>query len=116
MRGSRGGSDGRQALDYLTTITDGEYPRPDIVLLDINMPVMNGWEFLDAYCKLPTDQHERLIVVVLTSSGNPSARMTTENVSVTFQSKPVKRDVLVKILAEHFPHFADEFRTADSSL
>ena len=41
-----------------------------LVLLDINMPIMNGWQFLEAYEQLNEKQKEAIIVVMLTSSIN----------------------------------------------
>ena len=53
--------DGREALDKLTSMTE----KPVIIFLDINMPVMNGHEFLEEYDKL---KPESSVVVMLTSS------------------------------------------------
>jgi CheY-like chemotaxis protein len=44
----------------------------DVVLLDINMPEMSGFEFLDAYEQMPPEQHGRAVVVMLTSSPDPN--------------------------------------------
>ena len=41
-----------------------------LILLDINMPIMNGWQFLEAYEQLNEKQKEAIIVVMLTSSIN----------------------------------------------
>ena len=41
-----------------------------LILLDINMPIMNGWQFLEAYEQLNKKQKEAIIVVMLTSSIN----------------------------------------------
>ena len=42
----------REALDYLGKSVDGNYPKPEIIFLDINMPDMTGWYFLNEYEQL----------------------------------------------------------------
>jgi CheY-like chemotaxis protein len=62
---------GQEALAYLRR---PEGHRADLVLLDINMPEMNGFEFLDAYQQLAERQQARAVVVMLTSSPDPTDR------------------------------------------
>jgi len=60
---------GRLALDYLMTKNiDGNYPNPSLILLDINMPVMDGYQFLDAYDQLDEEMKANQIIVMLTTS------------------------------------------------
>jgi CheY-like chemotaxis protein len=99
----------RDALKYLTNSTStGNYPRPDLVFLDINMPAMDGWEFLEKYNQLPEDQKAKIIVVMLTTSFNPEDELKARNIAGIsgFRNKPLTPDVLLQILRKHFPdHF-----------
>src|SRR5258708_36657106 len=67
---------GQEALDYLQGTgrfknRKEDYPRPDLIFLDINMPAMDGWEFLDKYKELPKDQKAEIVLIMLTTSLNP---------------------------------------------
>ncbi len=77
-----------------------EHPEaaPDIILLDINMPVMNGWEFLDSFVKL----NVRSVVYMLSSSIDPSDRLKASQYDCVrnFISKPLTADSIQNILKE----------------
>jgi CheY-like chemotaxis protein len=66
-----GVSDGQQALDYLLTDLHPE-KRPSAILVDLWMPVMDGWKFLDALLEDP--RFSRIPLVVLTAARDQRAR------------------------------------------
>lgn len=101
---------GKEAIEYLTNTgkylkDDNKFPQPELIFLDINMPVMDGWEFLEAYHKLNDNQKSKIIIVMLTTSFNPDDRLRAEkNEDISgFQHKPLTLDMLSDIMKEHFP-------------
>ncbi len=87
---------GKEALDFLENYNYQNQGDPSIseyslILLDINMPVMDGWEFLDAYrnAKIPDKKNTHL--VMLSTSLNPDDRARAEKIDVvsSFYSKPL---------------------------
>jgi CheY-like chemotaxis protein len=60
-------SNGQLAVDYLSNIINNVEIFPHIILVDINMPILNGWEFLEAYEKLNI-QERKVYLYMLSSS------------------------------------------------
>jgi CheY-like chemotaxis protein len=72
-------------------------------LLDLNMPVMNGWEFLAAYQQLPPAT-PRPLLVLLSSSDHDLVKARTQQLPVdAFLTKPLNREKLLTLLHEQFP-------------
>lgn len=59
-------NNGKEAIDYLKA--QSPTSMPTLILLDIDMPVMNGYEFLEEFSKLPEDSLVSEIIIVSTSS------------------------------------------------
>lgn len=86
-------SDGVDFISKLKVSANLEFPKPDLVLLDINMPQKDGWEVLDFMAKEDI-KFENCIIVVLTSSINPRDKkkaFSYKHVS-GFLNKPLKQD------------------------
>jgi CheY-like chemotaxis protein len=85
-------SEGSQALDRLHA---GE-SRPSVILLDLNMPVLDGWGFL---AKVALEPALRAIPVVV-MSGSPAAADTAVPPGVAFVTKPLRPNALLRVVAE----------------
>lgn len=76
---------------------------PALVLLDVNMSVMDGFEFLEAYQQLPLEKRQSIIIVMLTTSMLATDRQRAEQLPVAgFLTKPLTREKLATVLHQHF--------------
>jgi len=80
---------GMEALEYLRVRINRNYPLPDIIIMDLHMPVMDGFEFLDRYAELDFAGKAKIEIVVFTSSSSPSDRQKVMDRGVTnYLNKP----------------------------
>lgn len=87
---------GKEALEYMKT----DNHKVDLIFLDINMPIMNGWQFLEGYNQLDEDKKTGKIIVMLTASINEDDRAKAQeyNIVETFISKPLNVDILEQLI------------------
>ena len=88
---------GKEALDLLMDYR--RHPLPDVILLDLNMPVMGGFEFLDAFRQLRIPGQAKVQIVILSSSDDPvDIRRASEMGIHHYITKPVSLDKLGKVI------------------
>jgi DNA-binding response OmpR family regulator len=85
--------DGRQALEYLRT-TSGKDEAPSLMILDLMMPHVNGWEVLDA---MEADPRIQVPVIVVSATGTAPEDVSAGTV---FFQKPFDLDRLMETVHE----------------
>src|ERR1700748_2089317 len=91
---------GKYAIDELMDIQKEDPSKlPDYILLDINMPIMNGWEFLDEYKRLNIDPTGKTKIFIISSSvfSNDINKARSYPLVKEFISKPLNVDKIVEL-------------------
>lgn len=86
----------QEALDFFNQSNSADDQA--LVLLDINMPIMSGWQFLDQYQNLQNSKANK--IVILTSSINPADKLLAEERKgiMDYKSKPLSMEMLDELV------------------
>lgn len=94
-------SDGEEALDFLTDNIANKPILPDVIFLDVNMPIMDGWQFLEEYVKIKPRVGKQITIYMVTSSVDPvdveRAKKITE--ISDYLVKPIQPDQIRELVA-----------------
>ena len=90
--------DFKNADEVLELLSHNEENLPDLILLDLNMPIVDGWQFLDKIEKMP--YKEKLNVFIMSSSIDVSDIEKSKAYATVkdFISKPINNDKLINLL------------------
>lgn len=89
---------GKEAYESLKAIILANEPQPDIILLDLNMPVWDGWQFLDEFIQIPNKK--TITIYIITSSVDPADVQKAKKYDAisSYIVKPITTAELKKIL------------------
>ena len=88
---------------YLELYRSGKMHMPDIIFLDLDMPIMNGYEFLEEFAKIDLPNKNAITIVVLTSSADPRDLARTKELGIKYYyNKPLSRDEIKKLIGQEF--------------
>ncbi|SFR34097.1 Response regulator receiver domain-containing protein [Robiginitalea myxolifaciens] len=95
--------DGQEAIDALQERLSSGDTLPPVIFLDLNMPIKDGWEFLDDFVQIPQRDREQVNIYVISSSINPSDedRARKYEVVSNYIVKPITSEKLLEIIAQH---------------
>ncbi|UCD60167.1 MAG: response regulator [Flavobacteriaceae bacterium] len=94
-------ANGKEAIDDFKRIINHKEEIPEVIFLDINMPIMDGWQFLEEFIALPITNKIR--INILTSSIDPADRenwryyITRTHHIIDYKNKPIQKKEIEKI-------------------
>ncbi|WP_336066117.1 response regulator [Mesoflavibacter sp. CH_XMU1404-2] len=93
---------GKEAIEAIKFTLRNKNELPDVILLDLNMPIMDGWQFLDEFIRIKSEKQIKIYIV--SSSVDPSdiERANTYNMVSNYIIKPISREKLHEITEEVF--------------
>lgn len=93
-------SNGLDAIDFLRENSNNEDALPEIILLDLSMPIMDGWQFLDQFSKLAPKIDKKIIIYLCSSSISPNdIQLAKKNSLVTdYVIKPITKEKLIELI------------------
>lgn len=94
----------QQGVEYLKENNINQ-DNPLLIFLDINMPGMDGWDFLEEINNMPDEIRQNIVIIMLTTSLNPDDKSKGEQHPHVhkFLTKPLTRENFKHVLEEFFP-------------
>lgn len=92
----------KEAIEYLTSRLEKNYPLPHVIIFDLQLPVADGFQFLDAFDSLDFHGKSQIALVVFTASSNPNHKLRALSKGIKYYiSKPYLlrglRDVIAQL-------------------
>ena len=97
-------TDGELGINYFKKVKEDNIQLPKLILLDINMPYLDGWGFLNAFREHKIDQFDEITIYLVTSSNRNCDKMRIESYPELngFILKPVRKKELHQLLESVF--------------
>ncbi|MEP5254615.1 response regulator [Winogradskyella rapida] len=95
-------SDGEEALDFMIDNLYSDSELPDVIFLDINMPIMDGFQFMEEYVKLKPKLNKEITIYMVSSSVDPVDIAKAKSISdiSDYIIKPIEVKQLKALMAD----------------
>jgi len=92
-------SDGKEAIDFFTLNVNNPENLPDIIFLDLNMPIMDGWQFLDHFAILKPQIVKKITICITSSSTNQNDIIRAKKYSdvTEYIIKPITEEDVIRL-------------------
>ena len=89
-------TEAEQALNFLRENQNNPSALPDVILLDLNMPVVDGWDFLEIFEGIYQNLKKQIRIFIVTSSVDEKDKLRSQTYSSVkgFISKPLSPDII----------------------
>ena len=93
-------SNGQEAIDGLTELIDRGEKLPPVIFLDLNMPIKDGWEFLEDFLKIPNNNRDYVTIYIISSSVDQRDQEKSRQYGIVnnYILKPIRHEDLERIL------------------
>jgi CheY-like chemotaxis protein len=91
---------GKEALEALIPLLASEEGLPEVIFLDLNMPIMDGWEFLDEFSQLSNIQATRIYILSSSIDIRDLERAKRYDIVSDFIAKPLTDAKIIELVQE----------------
>jgi CheY-like chemotaxis protein len=94
-------TDGKQAVDYLEEHQNDGTPMPEVIMIDVNMPVLDGWGFIEAFQKMDLESTKNTKLFMISSSIDPRDVKKAKEIPliIKYIFKPITFDELKEVFS-----------------
>lgn len=91
---------GQEAIELINQYLAGTATFPDVIFLDLNMPVMDGFTFLEVFNKMNIPGKEKISIIIVSSSQNPKDIQRARSLGIDhYLSKPITEENIKEALS-----------------
>ncbi len=94
----------QEALSFWKTPAAAEQEKPELIFLDLNLPGLSGWDFIDEYKKIESGNNNPAVIIILSASVNYDDEKKAKEMAevAEYRRKPLTAEMLTEIIDNYF--------------